>query len=209
MPSSNKDNQTEAYNLMIEEFRQGMGDFNAAMKAREEVSLRIAKRTTQVVRFTMLGLIVLGLGMFFLIWTLTNTMGNITGYMSEVSSDMKGMRADIHQVSSNVKSISDDFTWVRKDMNMLNSSVAFMQQDISKLNKNVGGMGTNLVTIRKILAQMDKSIHHMDINITGLNESVNILSLSVGGMSGNISRMTRDINTMTAPMRAFGFSKKR
>ena len=66
---------------MMEEFRQGMNDFNSAMQAREDFSLRIAKRTTQIIRFTLFGLGVLGITMFFLIWTLTNNMDLITDHM--------------------------------------------------------------------------------------------------------------------------------
>jgi len=201
------DSNNELNNQMMEEFRQGMREFNDAMQKRESFSLRIAKRTTQIIRFTLLGMAILGIAMFFLIWTLTNNMNQITDHMSVMSKDIKAMRMDFHQVATDVKSISKDITFVRKDISALNHSLAFMQTDLSKLNQSVAGMGGNILTIRRILAQMDKSIHKMDLSVNGLDQKVGLLTISVGGMSGNISRMSRDMHTMTAPMRAFGLNR--
>ncbi len=98
MASSDKNLETNE--LLLKEFRQGMADFNSAMKSREELSLRIAKRTTQLIRFTLVGLVVLGLAMFFLIWTLTSNMSSITDHMSVISEDMKSMRKRLSSSSS-------------------------------------------------------------------------------------------------------------
>lgn len=87
---------------MMEEFRLGMNDFKAAMDKREDFALRIAKRTTRIIRFSMLGLVVLGIIMFFLIWTLTSNMNNMTDHMANMSEDIKAMRHDFHSVATNV-----------------------------------------------------------------------------------------------------------
>ena len=115
--ASDKDNTNS---LMMEEFRLGMNDFKAAMDKREDFALRIAKRTTRIIRFSMLGLVVLGIIMFFLIWTLTS---NMTDHMAKMSEDIKAMRSDFHSVATNVSLISDDFTAVRGDMSVLSSTV--------------------------------------------------------------------------------------
>ena len=109
------DNKLENNETLINEFRLGMADFNGAMKSREDLSLRIARRTTQLIRFTLIGLVVLGLAMFVLIWTLTSNMSNITSHMSKISGDMRSMRADFHQVAVDVTSIRKDFSGVRGD----------------------------------------------------------------------------------------------
>ena len=207
MPSSKTDKK-DINNLMMEEFRQGMNDFNSAMQAREELSLRIGKRTTQIIRYTLFGLSILGLAMFFLIWTLTSNMNNITDHMETMAGDIKSMRGDFQQVSSNLSSMKGDFSSVTKDLGAITHSVNFMQIDTSKLNKNIGGMGTDITTLRKILAQMDKSVHHMGVNVTGMNQGVERLSMSVGAMSENISYMTDDIDKMVAPMRLMPFTSR-
>ncbi|MEE9327689.1 MAG: hypothetical protein V3U71_10385 [Cocleimonas sp.] len=203
-----KKNSQNENTVMMEEFRLAMADFNSAMQNREDLTVRIAKRTTQIIRFSLLGMILLGLSLFFLIWILTSKMGDITTHMEVMSSDIKAMRGDFHQVAISVGSIGSDFTSVRKDMNNLTASVNTIQIDMTKLNSNVSDMSGNILTVRRILAQMDKSIHHMDMSITGMNKSVNIISRGVIGMSDNMNRMTHDIDAMAAPMRALPFSKR-
>ncbi len=200
--------KNEINSLMMEEFRQGMSEFNAAMQKREDFALRIAKRTTQIIRFSILGLFILGLAMFFLISTLISNMSNITGHMADISEDIKSMRGDFRIVGKELGSMSNDVTLMRSDMGTLTNSVSLIQPDISKLNNSVVDMSGNITTIRKILAQTDKSIHHMGVNVTGLNQSVGNLVLSVGVMSKNINLMTRDINDMAAPMRMVPFSSR-
>jgi methyl-accepting chemotaxis protein len=206
MPAK-KNNQNEN-SVMMDEFRLAMADFNSAMQNREDLTIRIAKRTTQIIRFSLLGMILLGVSLFFLIWILTSKMGDITTHMEDMSSDIKAMRGDFHQVAISVSSIGSDFASVRKDMGNLTASVENMQIDMTKLNSNVADMSGNIVTIRRILAQMDKSIHHMDMSITGMNKNMNIMSRGVIGMSDNINLMTRDIDAMASPMRALPFSRR-
>jgi len=193
--------------LMMEEFRQGMAEFNSAMKAREGLTIRIAKRTTQIIRFSLAGMVLLGVALFFLIWILTSKMSDITTHMEVISLDLKAMRGDFRKVATDVNSIGTDFTYVRKDMNLLTASMENIQIDMTRLNTNVAEMTGNITTIRKILAQMDKSIHHMDMSITGMNKNVNNMSLGVISMSDNINRMTHDIDAMAAPMRVLPFSR--
>ena len=55
----------------LSEFRQGM-------EARKQLSTRIGSRTTQIIRFGMFRLSILGLVLFYLIYILTKDLATIT-----------------------------------------------------------------------------------------------------------------------------------
>ena len=66
-------------------------DFHDAMKLREDLSVRIGTRTTQIIRFTMFAMALLMTAMFCLIYVLMDNMSNITYRMVDMSSYMKEM----------------------------------------------------------------------------------------------------------------------
>ncbi len=63
-----------------------MHDFHAAMEKREQLSIRIGRRTTQIMRFSMLIMVAFSIALFVLINTLTTYLVYGMGYnMNQLS----------------------------------------------------------------------------------------------------------------------------
>lgn len=60
---------------------QALEDFRRGVEYREQPSIRIGRRTTQIIRFGMTGLSVLGLVLFYLVFILTREFSH--GIMAE------------------------------------------------------------------------------------------------------------------------------
>ncbi|MCK5814177.1 MAG: hypothetical protein KAH03_07950 [Cocleimonas sp.] len=176
---------------VLEEFRAGMADFNAAMQYRDDLSIRIGRRTTQIIRFTLAALVMMASVIFFLIWILMDNMGTMTRHISEMAGDMRSMRQNFQQVSGDMHAMRTDF--------------ALVSTDLKSMTQTMRGMQSNITTISTLLARMDNSTYKMNENITGINGNVQFLSKHVGNMSLGINRISHDVNKMAAPMRMFPY----
>ena len=108
-------------------------DFRKGMEAREQLSIRIGRRTTQIIRFGMTGMTILGAVMFYLIFILTRDFSNITLHMTEMSGYM-------HNMNNSFSTVTATLDRVQETMVTLNDNVAVMPA----LNSSVGNMDTNL-----------------------------------------------------------------
>jgi len=77
--------------ILVRENRAQMADFAEAMRLRDQLSLRIGSRTTQIIRFSAAALVVMGSAMVVLILTLTNQMGYMSRDVNTMSSPMRLM----------------------------------------------------------------------------------------------------------------------
>ena len=116
----------------LSEFRQGM-------EAREQLSTRTGNHTTQIIRFGMFGLSILGLALFYLIFILTKDFATITdemghmsvnltsikGYFSSLATDMNlvmGHMAGIVNLTSKPMKMLP-FQWMQADSDIRQPSV--------------------------------------------------------------------------------------
>jgi chromosome segregation ATPase len=77
-------------------------EFSEAMYHREQLSIRIGRRTTQIIRVGMFGLSVLGVSMFYLLHILTTDFARITSNMEVMSERMTNLNDNFARVSSNI-----------------------------------------------------------------------------------------------------------
>jgi hypothetical protein len=64
---------------------QALEDFRKGMEFREQLSIRIGRRTTQIIRFGMTGMTILGQVLFYLVFILTKDFSRITTHMTDMS----------------------------------------------------------------------------------------------------------------------------
>ena len=70
---------------------RSLDDFRKGMEYREQLSIRIGRRTTQIIRFGMTGMAILGLALFYLIFILTKDFSDIRMHMTEMSGNAHDM----------------------------------------------------------------------------------------------------------------------
>jgi tRNA(Phe) wybutosine-synthesizing methylase Tyw3 len=84
--------------------------FSEAMHHREQLSIRIGRRTTQIIRVGMFGLSVLGVIMFYLLHILTTDFARITTNMDMMSDRMTTLNDNFARVSNSVVDLQQSLT---------------------------------------------------------------------------------------------------
>jgi len=186
----NNNNQKE----MLEIVERSLDDFRKGMEYREQLSIRIGRRTTQIIRFGMLGLSILGLALFYLIFILTKDFSNITTHMTAMSGYM-------NQMDKSFTTVAGTINRVQETLLVLNESITVMPA----LNGSVGNMDHNLGVLSTDLHAMVEQIQYMNGNVASMAGSMQILNNQFTDMNRTVGNMASNMNQMAKPMKVFPF----
>ncbi len=194
-PATDTPDPNIGFSGIIHEYRLAMADFNNSMKLRDELSVRIGKRTTQIIRFSMIGMTLLTAAMFFLIYTLTTNMNDITTRMNDMSKYMSSM--------------NDNFVEITNNMKIMQQSVDKMARNIEvmpQMNQAILAMGQDIQAMDASMEKMQKSMSTMDSNIQIMSINMAAMSNHLGMMTGQVSGIGYSVNRMAGPMQFFPFA---
>lgn len=184
----------EVLHHTVQEFHQAMAEFSAAMRRREEFSLRIGKRTTQIIRFSLIALIFLAVAMFALIHTLTENLSEITVQTREMSQNFSRVTATIHQMQTNVARMDEHMEHIRQHTAAMNHSIQY----VPAMSQHVAVMGGELQEVRKDMSRLQQSVSAMTGNISRIDQGFYHLNNQMGGIG-------HDVDTLSSPMQFFPF----
>jgi prophage DNA circulation protein len=171
-----------------------MSEFHTAMKFRDSLTIRIARRTTQIIRFSVITILLLAVAMFYLISTLTDNMNNITERMVLMADYMEKMNRQFASVADNMdamKQAVDNMSRYVSVLPAMNNAVIGMREDMSKMGLDMKKMNQSMALMEKSMGMMSTDMANMSYQFTGLNQYV-------GQMGYNVDRMA-------SPMRLFPF----
>ncbi|MDH3899516.1 MAG: hypothetical protein OEU51_00555, partial [Gammaproteobacteria bacterium] len=80
-------------------------EFNEGMAHRENLSIRIGRRTTQIIRFGMTSMMMLGAALFYLIYILTSDFAVIREHMEMMSMHMSSMESNLTSVAGDISKV--------------------------------------------------------------------------------------------------------
>ena len=162
-----------------------MRDFNAAMKSREELSLRIAKRTTQIIRFSMFGAILLMAAIIVLLYILTSEMNHMTSHLEEIGTRIGIVNQHVGSMSIELQRIGLSVEEMERSMEVLNGSLETIpamnramdqiSQDMKKLNQNIALISTDVAAIRQPLNNMSVDLARTRDQVLGVNRTLGIV----------------------------------
>jgi hypothetical protein len=159
--------------------------FRQILDQRFEMQLRVARRTTAIIRIGMISLGVMAVSMLFLVLTLTYQMTpmiaavqTMNAHFTNISNNMVTMRDAIQEMDGNVA-----------HMPAMATEMAQMQQSVREMT---GSMDT--------LAQR---MRNLDGNMAGITTSVGRMTSTFAVMNQTVSGMNYDVNRMSGPMKTF------
>jgi hypothetical protein len=181
---ANDTNSTELAKIV----ENAMHEFSEAMYHREQLSIRIGRRTTQIIRFGMFGLSVLGLIMFYLLYILTTDFARITSNMEIMSGRMTNL--------------DDTFVTVSKDMGNLRQTLSQKLEDfpVDRVMKNI--LATSKVITRLANSpELHQSIRSLNETLENLNRLVKSpeLQKSIASLD-DLGSLARNIDTHVEPL---------
>ena len=147
-----------------------MADFNDAMRKREEMSIRIGRRTTQVVRVGAVTVALLSVAVIFLTVALKEDMARMSKQMQQMTGYMQEMNTSISAMPEMSASV--------QEMNLL-------MQDMSVSIKAVPVIST--------------SVQRMSTDMTAMNNQVHYLNQNIGSMRHNVDRMASPMKVFPFP----------
>ena len=184
-------NNTKEIAEMVE---NALTDFRKGMEAREQLSIRIGRRTTQIIRFGMFGLSVLGLALFYLIFILTKDFGTITDEMERMSVNLTNMEGYF-------SSVAGDISGMRQTLHTLNDNVTVMPA----ISRTVGNMDASLATMSSDLQSITGLMSTMNSNMASVNGNLQIMNKQITDMNLVMGHMAGNVNQISKPMKMFPF----
>ena len=171
-----------------------MREFREGMEHREQMSIRIGKRKTQIIRFGITGMAILGMALFYLIFILTKDFSQVTVHMDHMSAYMLQMQTDIG-------SISGDIGHMQETMLRINDNTSIM----SAMNNAVTSMDGSLVNLSGDVHSMAEQIYAMNGNVGNMTANIQLLNRQITDMNVTMGYMSGNVNDMAKPMRMFPF----
>jgi methyl-accepting chemotaxis protein len=171
-----------------------LSEFRRGMEAREQLSIRIGRRTTQIIRFGMFGLSVLGLALFYLIFILTKDFATITDEMERMSGYLDTMEGSF-------TSVATDMTSIRQTLHVLNDNVMVMpviSRTVGNMDASLAAMSSDLRTVTGQMASMNSNMASVNGNMQIMNKQISDINLVMGHMAGNVNQISK-------PMKMFPF----
>jgi uncharacterized protein YoxC len=168
--------------------------FNEAMGKRENLSIRIAKRTTQILRFGIISILMISGLMFFLIQSLSKHIDTMANNITDISTTMGSMDQSFTLVTQQLARIDATMTGLNQQITVISEdihTVPQMSQTMHELKKSVDVMGLSM-------SSMTGDMRVLNHSTAGINQQFSTLIQQVG-------RMTSDVNQMSRPMKFFPF----
>jgi hypothetical protein len=171
-----------------------LSEFRKGMEAREQLSIRIGRRTTQIIRFGMFGLSVLGLALFYLIFILTKDFATITDEMERMSVNLTNMEGYFSTVAT-------DITSIRQTLLVLNDNIMVLPV----ISRTVGNMDASLAAMSGDLQTITGQMTSMNANMVSVNGNMQIMNKQISDMNIVMGHMAGNVNQISKPMKMFPF----
>jgi hypothetical protein len=166
----------------VEEIAAG---FKHILDQQFAMHLRVARRTTSVVRFGMISLAVVGLSMFLLLLTLAYQIQPMIGA---------------------VNTMNGHFTHISDNMLTMKDAILEMENNISPLPIMTGEMHRMQGSVRDLTGttnSLSLRMDNLDTNLASVTQSVTRMTSSFAFINQTVGIMGADVNRMSGPMRVF------
>lgn len=114
-----------------------MADFLESMQLRDALTVRIGRRTSQIIRVGAITVSLLSFAIMYLTASLSKDMVRMVDRMDEISTTMQSMNTSMTSVPAMAKSVgtmSRDVNVMTQQMHYLNSNVGSMGHDVNRMS---------------------------------------------------------------------------
>lgn len=183
--------EEENITLTVEEV---LLQFNDTVKSQEEQNLRLGNRTSYIISFGVIAVILLSIGVVYLTWSQKN--------------DMKKMEQYLIGMTNNISVMSDAVVEMRRSMNKSEAGINQLShhaQSIShSLNQKENLTGT-LINISDTINLLQADAHGFDKSIGNINYNLNNINKQMKSLNKKLRFMIQDTNRMPSPTNMFPF----
>ncbi len=192
-------NNSKSVEDMCEIVAGTMRDFREGMDRSHQLSIRIGRRTTQIIRFGTISVLALALAMFYLVYILAQDFARVTTSMDFMAERMASMETHFADVSARLAHMDGTLSSMNQSVFVLpqiNQTLDVIGTSTWQMSGDIRGMLGNLEGMRGDVSSMSGNLDTMDQNVGGLNNSVQ-------HMTGSVQRMDYGVHKMSRPMDFF------
>ncbi len=170
------------------EYVQGaMQDFKEGGRLRDKEGTRIARRTSQIVRWSFLGMVLLGIGLSILLVLLADSLFTATEKITGIHETTIEMSRDLNRVSGTMAGMATDIS-------TLSATVGGIHDHMAGMRSSVGDIDGTLVPLESHIGTMAGQVGNMAQDMRRIDQRLDAITRAMGGLS-------RDMNDMSSPMR--------
>jgi methyl-accepting chemotaxis protein len=200
MASSKKeDTATQTSDEICQIVSTTMKDFRESMDMTREMSIRIGKRTTQIIRMGMLSVFILGAVMTYLITTMAGDFGRMTEHMVAMTGYMESMEKNFKEVSGRMAHMDLTLTGMSQSVYVLPE----INETMSLLGRNTYQMSSDMHTMVGDVSEMQTDVSSMSGSLDTMDRKVGGMNAAVHDMTGSMRYMNREMRDMSRPMDFF------
>jgi methyl-accepting chemotaxis protein len=138
----NNNNQKEIAGMV----ERALDDFRQGMEYREQLSIRIGRRTTQIIRF---GMIALSIGTIIQVErTLTRLNEHIT-VMPALNDSVGSMDSNLGLLRTDLHSMVEQIEYMNGNVLNMANSMQVLNNQFNDMNRTVGNMASNMRQMAK------------------------------------------------------------
>lgn len=160
---------------------QGILDHQFAMH------LRVARRTTALIRIGLFSLGVIAVAMLLLLVTLNY---------------------QIKPMIEAVDTMHRHFSHISTDMDVMKEAILEMDANVAQMPVMAGEMGQMQGSVRDMtltMGDLAARMRNLDTNMANITQSVGRMTATFAVMNQTVGTMGQDVNRMSGPMRAFNW----
>jgi len=165
--------------------RQAFSHFRNAMDTRSDMTIRIGRRVTFIIRTSAIAFTLIACVMLFLVTVLSTKTQNIIEtivtmnlHLDQMTQDMSTMGQKMTQMEGHLQS-----------MPLLTTEIALLTGSMTRIQQRTGGISDNMVS-------MEKSVYRMGEDTHQINQSFQHMDYQMDAMS-------HEMNQISKPMRSF------
>ncbi|MFC1589612.1 hypothetical protein ACFL3P_04995 [Pseudomonadota bacterium] len=158
--NNNMDEKKDEMLAVAQSVEKTMADFLEAMRLREELSIKIGRRTSQIIRVGAFTVSLLSLAIMYLTASLNMDMKKMSNRMDEISITMKSMDGYISKVPVMAERI-DEVAVTMKSMDASIDSVPVMATSVGSMSRDVNVMAHQLHYLNGNVGAMGHDVDRM------------------------------------------------
>lgn len=154
--------------------------------------VRSTTRINSIIRYAMLGMVVMMLAMLALVATFTTRMDKITHYMVGMAEDMASMRENFDRVTSDMLT-----------MEQAVDSMDIQVRSMPSIFQSVDAMGGHLGTMREDILSVADTMELIQGRMGSIAVTLHAMDRQLIDMTNAVGGIGRDVDIMSRPMSIF------
>lgn len=167
-----------------------MATFREEMEGYDSLGIRIAARTTLIIKVVFTTLFISSIYLGVMIFEMANNMSAMTTHLEDMYSNFGTMSEDMHLITQSVNSMDRSI-----------SGIPVIADSMIKMDNDVGGMTSSIYEINQSITGIDNDMVKIKINMQEMTGRLSNMSHAVNLMSYDVNEMATPMNS--GPMSGF------